>query len=471
MGQQTRVKERRGLAREIDMTKGRILPQILVFSLPIMVTGVLQLLFNAADLMVVGQFVDDGGVSLAAIGATGSIIHLIINLFMGLATGAGVLMANYFGAKDREAGSRLLHTAMPLSLVSGLVVTVLGIIFSRRMLEAMSTPENCLPLSDKYLVIYFCGASFNMVYNFGAAILRSIGDIIRPLIYLTVGGVLNVIINLIAVICFKKGVEGVAYATIASQGVSAVLVVIALFTNKGFVKLSLKKIRIRIKPLLDIIRIGLPAGLQAALFSISNVIIQSTVNKFGSDCVTGNTIANTIEGFVFTIINSISQSCVTAVGQNYGAKDFGRIKKFMTGCAVFAVIVGTSCGTIVYLVRKVLVDFFNPTEIARDYAYNRLMVMLLSYFTLGIMNVVNNGLRGMGFSVTPMVIVLMGTCVLRIFWIYVIFPLWKTYMNVMLSYPVSWIVTSAVAIVAFEILFGMRRRKYENGTEKGQSAC
>lgn len=466
MEQEVRA-EKRGLAREIDMTKGRILPQILMFALPIMATGILQLLFNLADLVVIGKYKDTN--SMGAIGATGSIVNLIVNFFMGLATGAGVLMANHFGAKDKESASRLLHTAMPLSIISGIAISVIGCIFCEKLLILMNTTQDKLPLSTLYLMIYFCGAPFNMVYNFGAAILRATGDIVRPLLFLTLGGVLNVIINLISVICLHMGVEGVALATIASQGVSAVLVVIALVRNKGFVKLEFKKMHIHKKPLINILKIGLPSGLQSALFSVSNIIIQSSINSFGDNCIEGNSAAGSIDNFIYTIINSISHACVTAVGQNYGVKDYKRIKKFTFHCALTAMIVGIISGVIFYLCRDWLIWLFASDEIKADadkyseflkFANQRLTIMLLSYFTISVMDVVSNGLRGMGFSITPMALVLIGTCLLRIVWIYTIVPLYNTYSMVMISYPVSWVITSIASVITFVILF--KRRKKQN---------
>ena len=297
---QERVKRSFKGRREIDMTEGKLLPKIFAFALPLMATGVLQLLFNAADMIVVGRFVGD--TALAAVGSTTNIVNLLVNLFVGLSIGAGIVMAKHYGAKKQDEAGDLVHTAMPLALILGVMVFALGFLAAKPLLVLLNTPENCLPLASTYLTIYFCGAPFLMVYNFGASIFRAVGDTVRPLIYLTIGGVLNVIVNLVCVLVFNLGVAGVAYATIASQMISSVLVLRAMFKDNGFARFELKKIRIKRKPLFDILKLGIPSGVQSSLFSISNSLIQSTVNTFGETVLAANTASSGLEGFVFIIM-------------------------------------------------------------------------------------------------------------------------------------------------------------------------
>jgi len=340
--------------RDIDMTEGSIFSKILAFSVPLMATGILQLLFNAADMAVVGKYVSE--TALAAVGSTGSLVSLIVNFFIGLSAGAGVIMSKYFGSKDEEAGEKLLHTAMPIGLISGVLVAVAGALLSNTLLIVMNTPENCLGMANEYLVIYFIGAPFNLVYNFGASMLRSTGDTVRPLIYLSIAGVINIIVNLISVIVFNMGVSGVAYATITSQAVSAVLVVRALRKNQGFARLSLRKLCIHKASLLEILRLGIPSGVQSSLFSVSNMVIQGTINTFGDIAMAGNAAARQIEGFVYVVLNSVANAAVTAVGQNYGARNYKRIRKCIIECLTFVLTLGIVSGMAIMLFSKPLIN-------------------------------------------------------------------------------------------------------------------
>lgn len=443
--------------REVDMTKGLLLPKILKFALPLMATGVLQLLFNAADMVVVGQFVGD--VALAAVGATSNIVNLLVNLFMGLSIGAGVVMAKHYGAKKEDAAQELVHTAMPLSLILGVFVSIIGLIVARPMLVLLKTPENCLPLSHEYLTIYFLGVPFLMVYNFGASILRAIGDTVRPLIYLTIAGVLNVIVNLITVIILEMGVAGVAYATITTQGVSCVLVLVCIMREKGYARFNIKKCAIRKKSLFSILRFGVPSGIQSALFSISNSVIQSTVNSFGETVLAANTAAQGLEGFVFVVMNSVATTASTAVGQNYGAGDLNRIKASVKRCLLCSAIFSASVSLIMFILRRPLISLYTNNEEAIAIAAERMTIILATYIFFGLMDVFTQSMRGMGFSVLPMLIVLFGTCIFRVAWIYLVFPLNPVYINVIWSYAISWILTLTIAFVVF--LFVYRKRKKE----------
>lgn len=444
---------------ELDMTHGKLFGKIVSFTLPVMLTGVLQLLFNAADMAVVGQLVSDQ--ALAAVGSTNSLVNLILNLFMGLSVGTGVAMARCYGAKNKEYGDKILHTSLPVAFVSGIVVMIIGVFTSRSLLELMNTPDNVIDLSTQYLTIYFLGAPFNLVYNFGASVMRSTGDSKRPLLYLTIAGIVNVIINIISVVVFKMGVAGVAYATIMSQAISAVMVVVALARNKGFAQFSFRRMRIHKRALIDIVRVGLPSGIQGALFSISNMLIQSTINGFGDIVMAGNSVASSLEGFVYTCMNSVSNTAITVIGQNLGARKTDRIKKAFWLCLGLTVCVGIFVGGMELLLADPLISIYNKNPEVMKIAFIGMLIMNGTYFLNGAMEVVNFSMRGIGYSMTPMVIVLLGTCVFRIFWIYCIFPLDPVLQNVYWSYPASWLLTFIVAFITFLVLFKRLCRKID----------
>lgn len=448
----------RKASHEIDMTEGKLFPKILKFALPLMATGVLQLLFNAADMIVVGSFVSD--TALAAVGSTSSLVTLLVNFFIGLSMGAGIAMSKSYGAHDGESGRRILHTSIPLSIISGIIITVAGLLFAEKILVIMDTPDTCLPLACEYLDIYFCGAVFNLLYNFGAAILRATGDTVRPLLFLTIAGIINVIVNLISVIVFDMGVAGVAYATVASQAVSAILIMITLATNKGYAKLELKKLHIYKTELITILKLGIPSGLQNSLFSLSNVLIQKTVNGFGETYMAGNTTSMQLEAFVYTLMNSVANTAVTAIGQNYGANKYDRIKRAILECVCFAAVVGMATGALILLLHEPLISLYTTKPQSAAVAYERMQLYLTTYFLCGIMDVMNCSMRGLGCSLMPMIIVLVGTCVLRIFWILVIFPLNPVYISVIVSYPISWTLTATAGAIAFSTVFKKKSRAF-----------
>ena len=454
---QENVKKGYRAQREIDMTEGKLLPKILAFALPLMATGVLQLLFNAADMIVVGRFVGD--TALAAVGSTSNVVNLLVNLFMGLSIGAGIVMAKHYGAKKQKDAHELVHTAMPLSLILGIMVFILGSSLATPLLELLNTPESCLPLASTYLTIYFFGAPFLMVFNFGASIFRAVGDTVRPLIYLTIGGVLNVIVNLVCVLVFNLGVAGVAYATIASQLVSALLVLRAMLNDGGYARYEIKKSKIKKKPLFNILRLGIPSGIQSSLFSISNSLIQSTVNSFGETVLAANTASQGLEGFVFIIMNSISTTAATAVGQNYGAGKIERIKASILRCLACSAIMSLTVSGIMFLLREPLLSLYTTNQAAIDIAVERMAIILGTYFFFGLMDVFSQSMRGLGFSVTPMLIVLFGTCAFRIAWIYLVFPLSPVYLSVIWSYAASWILTLIIAFGVFLVLFKKRKKQ------------
>lgn len=443
------------------MLQGPLLPSILLYTIPIILTSLLQLLFNAADLVVVGRWC--GSVAVAAVGATGSITNLIVNLFIGLSVGSGVTMAHALGGRNEDAAQKTVHTTLPIALISGLFLTVIGVIFSETFLRLMGTPDDVLPLSAKYMRIYFCGITFTMVYNFCASILRAAGDTRSPLVFLTLAGVINVVMNIIFITRLGMDVDGVALATVISQGVAATLVVIAMMRRTDESRLELKKLRIYKVQLLKIIRIGLPAGLQSSMFSISNVIIQSSVNSFGSVVMSGNAAAGNIEGFVYATMNAFQQTAVNFTGQNLGAHRYDRIRKILWWCLGSVTVVGLVLGLTVYgFGPKLLSIYITDSPEAIQYGMLRLAYMCIPYFLCGTMDVSSGALRGLGSSFAPMVISVLGVCGMRIGWIYTIFqiPQFHSVDILFLSYPISWAITYAAQLFAFLYLFGRYRKAH-----------
>lgn len=455
-------------AQNQRMLQGPLLPSILLYTIPIIFTSLLQLLFNAADLVVVGRWC--GSVAVAAVGATGSITNLIVNLFIGLSVGSGVTMAHALGGRNEEAAHRTVHTTIPVALISGVFLTTLGVIFSETFLKLMGTPDDVLPLSAKYMRIYFGGITFTMVYNFCASILRAAGDTRSPLIFLTLAGVINVVLNVFFVTRLGMDVDGVALATVISQAVAAVLVVIAMMRRTDESRLELKKMRIYKEQLLKIIRIGLPAGLQSSMFSISNVIIQSSVNSFGSVVMSGNAAAANIEGFVYASMNAFHQAAVNFTGQNMGARRYDRIRKILWWCLGSVTVVGLVLGFTAYSFGpKLLSIYITDSPEAIRYGMLRLAYMCLPYFLCGTMDVSSGALRGLGSSFAPMVISVLGVCGMRIGWIYTIFqiPRFHTVDVLFLSYPISWAITYAAQLLTFLYLFN-RFRKAHGAEEVGE---
>lgn len=440
-----------------NMLQGPLLSGIILYTVPIILTSILQLLFNAADLVVVGRFC--GSISVAAVGATGAITNLIINLFIGLSVGTGVTVAHALGSREDIVVHRAVHTALPAALVSGIILTIVGVSLSETFLHLMGTPENVLALSATYMKIYFGGITFNMVYNFCASILRAAGDTKSPLIFLTLAGVVNVVLNVIFVIVFHMNVAGVALATTISQGISAVLVVIALMRRTDACKLELTKMRFYKPQLMKIIRIGLPAGIQGSLFSISNVIIQSSVNSFGDILMSGNAAAGNIEGFVYVSINAFSQTAVNYIGQNAGAQQYKRVGKILGICLACVTAVGLVFGISAWYFGESLLSIYitdSPEAIA--YGMIRLAYICLPYFLCGLMDVSTGALRGMGASIAPMVISVLGVCGIRIGWISTIFqmPQFHTPQCLYFSYTISWSITFLVQLASFLRIY----RKY-----------
>lgn len=434
---------------EIDMCSGPILRKMLMFALPLMLSSILQLLFNAADIVVVGKFAGDN--SLAAVGSNTALINLLTNLFIGLSIGANVVAARHYGAKAWDDLRRTVHTAMLLSMLSGALLLVLGVIGAEQMLIWMQTPEEVLPLATVYLRIYFLGMISTMVYNFGSALLRAVGDTKRPLYFLLCAGIINVILNLLFVIGFQMDVMGVAIATVISETVSALLVLRCLVKEKGGIHLELRAMRIDRKKMLQILRIGLPAGFQGVVFALSNVVIQSSVNIFGNIVVAGNSAAANLEGFVYMAMNAFYQTTLSFVSQNYGAGEQKRINRIVLLGEACVIVTGTLLGNMVVFFGNDLLQIYsnNPEVIAAGMV--RLHYISMIYALCGIMDVMVGALRGIGYSIMPMIVSIVGVCVLRLIWLATVFqiPEFHKIETVYLSYPVTWILTSLVYIVFF----------------------
>lgn len=439
---------------EIDMCNGNLLPKILKFALPLMLSGILQLLFNAADMIVVGKFA--GKESLAAVGSTSSLINLLVNLFMGLSVGCNVLVARYYGSEKKKEISDTVHTSITIALISGVILGIIGIVFCKPLLILMGTPEDVLPLATLYMRIYFAGMPVILLYNFSSAILRAVGDTMRPLIFLSGAGVINILLNLFFVIVFKMDVAGVALATVISQAASATCVMLCLIRDDAPYRLSLKKLGITKKILVQIIRIGLPAGLQGCLFSISNVMIQSGINSFGTDAIAGNTAACNLEGFVYTAMNSFHQTAVSFTGQNTGAGKMDRVKKVLIECLALVTLFGLGLSLIMLLFgRGLLTIYADPedVEVVVKYGLIRMSIICPTYFTCGTMDVLVGSLRGMGKSILPMIVSLCCVCVLRIILILTVFRAAPSLQLLYWTYPISWVAATTIHFFCFVTVF------------------
>lgn len=447
------------------MLEGPLLPAIIQYAIPIILTSILQLLFNAADMVVVGRFC--GSISVAAVGATGSLTSLIVNLFIGLSVGSGVSVAHAIGSKEEDVISKTVHTTIPTALVSGIILTIVGILLSGEMLKLMGTPDSVLPLSTLYMRIYFGGIIFTMLYNFCASILRAAGDTKSPLIFLAISGVLNVLLNLVFVIVFHMNVAGVALATVISQALSATMMIIVLMRRKDACRLHLRKIRFYAPQLWKIIRIGLPAGINSSLFAISNVIIQSSVNSFGDVFMSGSAAAASIEGFVYVIMNAFSQTSVNFVGQNYGAHQYSRVKRTLYICLACASVFGFAASLLAYSFAPTLLSLYiTDSAEAISYGILRMTYVCLTYFLCGLMDSTTSALRGMGAAVAPMLISVLGVCGIRIGWVYTVFrvPQFHTPAGLFISYPLSWFITFVIEFIMFIHIF---RKKVGYNEERG----
>ncbi len=436
---------------KIDMTHGPLLGKLIIFTIPIILSGVLQLLFNAADVIVVGRFA--GEASLAAVGSTGSLINLMTNLFIGMSVGANVCAAQFYGGGHHKDVKKTVHTSTAFSIICGVVLIFIGLFLARPILEIMGSPEDVIGLAALYVRIYFLAMPAVMLYNFLAAILRAAGDTTHPLIFLTVAGVVNVILNLILVVFFNMGVAGVAIATVTSNYISCGMLVVFFTKQEDALKLEFSKIKIDKKILNRIIRIGLPAGIQGTVFSLSNVVIQSAINSFGTAVIAGSSAAASIEGFVYVSMNSVSQTCVTFVGQNYGAGDEKRVKRVIFECLGIVTVVGLILGNLAYYFASPLLGIYTDSSAAVAAGTLRLFWVCCPYFLCGIMDTLTGGLRGLGRSTVPMIVSLIGACVTRLVWIATYFQIHKTENVLFFSYPGSWLLTLSVHSICLIIVY------------------
>lgn len=441
----------------LNMTNGPFLKKILIFSVPLMLTGLLQLAYNTADVVVVGRFA--GKEALAAVGSTGSLINLLVNVFLGLSMGSGVMIARHIGAGDEERVQKSTHTAMTLSIICGFFVGALGFFLSRQILILMKVPADVLDLASLYLKIYFLGSPGMLAYNFGASIVRSTGDTKRPLYILFFSGLVNVGLNLILVIFFHMGVSGVAIGTIVSQYISAVMIIKYLTVIPNSCRLHFSKLRIHKEELLPIIRLGLPAGIQNSLFSISNVIIQSTVNSFGSVAMAGIAAGSNYDSYVYTCTNAVSQTSMTFTSQNMGAKKYGNISKVYSYCLIITVVIGTAGGWLGALFADTITGFFSTDPEVIKIGAARLTQIMPFYVFCSLMDVAGNQLRGMGKSYEPMIVSLVGACGVRLAWIFFALPFSHTLTMLYWAYPISWAATFFAQFAFYFIVRKQMKRK------------
>lgn len=437
---------------EIDMCSGSVFQKMLLFAIPLMCSSILQLLFNAADIVVVGRFAGDN--ALAAVGSNTSLINLLTNVFVGLSVGTNVLTAQYYGAKKDKDLKETVHTSVLLSICSGLLLTVIGIAGAKPLLELMQAPQEVLGLAVIYLRIYFLGMTSTMVYNFGSAILRAVGDTQRPLYYLLGAGIINVLLNLFFVITCHMGVAGVAAATAISQTISAALVVRCLIKEQSGIHLELKELKISGEKLGRIVRIGLPAGFQGMVFSLSNVVIQSAVNSFGAVAVAGNSAAANIEGFVYMAMNAFYQATISFTSQNYGAREYKRIYRILFAGELYVIITGAVLGNLALFFGQSLLGIYSPNPDVIAAGLERMKIICSLYALCGMMDVLVGALRGIGYSIIPMIVSLVGACGLRLLWIATVFqiPQYHSMRTIYISYPVTWTVTFFVHAVTFCIV-------------------
>lgn len=448
------------MKKKIDMLSGPLAWPLITYAVPIMLTSVLQLLFNAADLVVVGAYC--GSFSVAAVGATGAITNLIVNLFIGLSVGTGVAVAHGIGSREWEQVRNTVHTAVPMALVSGLFLTVLGVSLSGSILRAMGTPEEVLGLATTYMEIYFMGITAHMLYNFCASMVRAAGDTKSPLVILTAAGVVNVGLNILFVRYLGRNVDGVALATVLSETGAAIAIVILMVRRTDGCRLDLRKLRFHKEPLKKMLRIGIPAGIQSCMFSLSNVLLQSAVNGFGAVAVSGNAAVANLEGFMYVIENSFHQTAVNFVGQNCGALQFRRVKKVTGLCMVYAAVAGILFGGLMCLFGPQLLSLYitdSPEAIA--IGISRMFVDVAPYFLFGLQDVVTGALRGIGASFVSMILTVLGICGIRVLWIYTVFQIPRFHSQTMLyiSYPLSWIVTLVIQLTAFAVIFRRMQRR------------
>lgn len=432
---------------EIDMCNGSIMDKLISFSMPLMLSGILQLMFNAVDIIVVGQF--SGSEALAAVGSTTALIAVFTNLFIGISLGANVLAARFYASGKHKEMSETVHTAITLALISGVIMAFAGLIFSRLALEIMGTPDNVIDHSTLYMRIYFLGMPFFMLYNYGAAILRAVGDTKRPLFYLIISGLANAGINMLLVIVFHMGVAGVAIGTVISQGISCVLVLRCLHCSEGSYQLRFSKLTIKGYYLRQIFQVGIPAGIQSTVINISNALLQSSVNSFGSIAMAGYTAANNIFGFLYVSVNAVTQSCMSFTSQNYGVRKTKRMDKVLLDCVILSFAVSFTLGCGAYFFGDKLLRLYTSDPKVIQCGIEILAYTTIPYFCCGIMDLIPGALRGMGRSGVPMILSIIGTVGTRIVWIFGLFSHHRSLSFLFISYPVSWIITIILQVICY----------------------
>lgn len=442
---------------EIDMCNGTIMDKLISFALPLMLSGILQLMFNAVDIVVVGRF--SGSESLAAVGSTTALINIFTNLFIGISLGANVLSARFYAAGRKKEMSETVHTAILFALVSGIAMAVVGVVFSKWALNLMGTPDDVINLSTLYMRIYFLGMPFFMLYNYGAAILRAVGDTKRPLYFLILAGIVNALLNMFLVIVFGLGVAGVAIATVVSQMISCVLVLGCLRRTDACYKLYLSKLSMKKEYLIQIFQVGVPAGIQSTVINFSNALLQSSVNSFGSIAMAGYTAANNVLGFLFVSVNSVTQACMSFTSQNFGVGKYKRMDRVLIDCLILTVTVGLTLGCGAYFFGTEILQIYTEDPEVIRCGIEILSITTVPYFLCGIMDLFPGALRGMGYSVVPMILSIIGTVGMRILWIFVFFPQNRSLFFLFISYPGSWIATIVMQVVCFFFVRRHLRRR------------
>ena len=447
---------------EIDMCNGTIMDKLISFSLPLMLSGILQLMFNAVDIIVVGRF--SGSQALAAVGSTSALINVFTNLFIGISLGANVLTARFYAAGREKEVSETVHTAITLALVSGIVMALVGLVFSKGALALMGTPDDVIGLSALYMRIYFLGMPFFMLYNYGAAILRAVGDTKRPLLFLMIAGVLNACLNMVLVIVFKLGVAGVAIATVISQMISCVLVLRCLCRSESSYRLRFSELGMKAYYLKQIFSVGVPAGIQSTVINFSNVLLQSSVNSFGSTAMAGYTAANNLLGFLYVSVNSITQACMSFTSQNYGVGKLKRMDRVLADCMILSVVVAVVLGCVCYGFGPEILQIYTEDSEVIACGMEILAYTTITYFLCGWMDLFPGALRGMGYSAVPMVLSVIGTVGTRVVWIFGIFPYHRSLAILFISYPASWIITIVLQVICF---YFVRRRVHRRSQALG----
>lgn len=432
------------------MCNGPIMPRLISFSIPLMLSGILQLMFNAVDIVVVGKF--SGSLALAAVGSTTALINVFTNLFIGISLGANVLSARFYASGRNKEMSETVHTSIALALISGILMALVGLVFSRSALELMGTPADVIDQSALYIRIYFMGMPFFMLYNYGAAILRSVGDTKRPLLFLIISGIVNAVLNMILVICFHLDVEGVAIATVAAQMISCVLVLRCLYRSEGSYQLRFSRLTLKWVYLKQIFQVGIPAGLQSTVINFSNALLQSSVNSFGSVAMAGYTAANNIFGFLYAAANSVTQACMSFTSQNYGIGKLKRMDKVLINCMILTVGISLTLGCGAYFFGPELLKIYTDEPDVIRCGMEILSFTTVPYFFCGIMDLFPGALRGMGHSAVPMILSVIGTVGMRVIWIFMVFPVHRSLEVLFISYPASWIATILLQVACFLIV-------------------